>query len=451
MKLTFLGATKTVTGSKYLVGCENKNILVDCGLFQGLKELRLRNWSALPFSASSIDAVVLTHAHIDHSGYLPRLVQDGFNGPIYCTQATYDLCRIMLPDSGHLQEEEAAYANRYGYSKHHPALPLYSEKQAYIALQQFEPLEFAKPCQIGSATVCLHRVGHILGAAMVQIIEHGVNCVFSGDVGRMDQDLIRAPVPIPPTEYLVLESTYGDRQHSEVDPVDQLEAIINRTVARGGKVIIPAFAVGRAQHLLIYLYRLRQAGKLLNLPIYLDSPMASKVTELFCHYHKEYNLSLEQARDIANMADYVDTPDDSKKIDMNNMPMIIISASGMATGGRVLYHLAACLEDHRNTIVFTGFQAGGTRGADMLAGKQQIKLLGRWYQVKAEIAEITNTSAHADHVELMQWLKQLPAPPRKIFLTHGEKAAINEFAKVIERELNLNVVAPDYQDEFMLE
>jgi metallo-beta-lactamase family protein len=448
MKLTFLGATDTVTGSKYLLEDGNKKFLIDCGLFQGLKDLRLRNWDMPPFDPATIDAVILTHAHIDHSGYLPVLVKNGFKGKIYCSPATADLCDILLPDSGYLQEEDAARANRYGYSKHSPALPLYTQEDAYDALEQIKPVAFGEEYALSDMlSFHLTHAGHILGASCVHITDGQTKLVFSGDLGRPDDAVIKPPAQIQEADYLILESTYGDRLHQKVDPLDQLEDIIKRTIARGGSIVIPAFAVGRAQNLIYYIYQLKQAGRIpADLPTYLDSPMAINVTKLLQEHNAEHRLSASECEKVCESVIYTKTVEESKAIynTNNGFPAIIISASGMATGGRVLHHLKAYIGDPRNSVVLAGYQAAGTRGARLAHGETEIKIHGAMFPVRAEIAMLDNISAHGDYQEIMDWLGHFREPPRKVFLTHGEPEASSSFKFKIEDHLGWEVEIPTY-------
>lgn len=445
MKITFLGATGTVTGSKYLINADHKNILVDCGLFQGYKELRLRNWHSLPFKANQIDAVILTHAHIDHSGYLPLLVKQGFRGPIYATKATCDLCAILLPDSGYLQEEEAYYANLKGYSKHKPALPLYTCKDGEDAIKYFQPVELAKSYKLDNEFIFdLHYGGHILGASLVRLKHRDISILFSGDLGRSNDPIMRPPVTIQNTDYLVIESTYGNRLHDQLDPADKIAKIINQTVQRGGSILIPAFAVGRAQTLLYYLYQLIKTEKIAKIPIFLDSPMAIDATKLFYLHTKEHKLTKELAAEVCKVANYIHSVDDSIALDNYQFPIIIISASGMATGGRVLHHLKKFAPDKRNTILFTGFQAGGTRGDRILRGEKEIKMHGKMIPVNAQIETIDNLSAHADYAEILAWLEGFTCPPRKTFITHGEQEAASSLKQKIENQFGWKCCLPQY-------
>lgn len=452
MQIKFLGATGTVTGSKYLLTIQKKQILVDCGLFQGYKELRLRNWSKLPFNAADIEAVVLTHAHIDHSGYIPLLVKHGFKGPIYATAATCDLCDVLLPDSGYLQEEDARSANRHGYSKHHPALPLYTMADAKESLKQFSAVDFLKPYTImPGVEVSWHRAGHILGASLVQVEADGKRLLFSGDIGRFNDPVMKAPDLMKETDYLVLESTYGNRLHDKTDPKDSIAAVVVETIKRGGTVLIPAFAVGRAQSILYYLAQLKQEKRIPNVPIYLDSPMAVDATMLLRRYAAtETHLTPEQCRMACSVAQYINSVEESKALDEAGSPKIIVSASGMMTGGRVLHHLKAFAPDARNTILMTGYQAGGTRGAHLLTGERELRIHGEVFTVNAQIACLHSASAHADYEDVIYWLKQFQRAPRKVFITHGELEAAAALKKKIQQQLGWNCEVPTYLEEVTL-
>lgn len=451
MQLSFLGATGTVTGSKYLLDTGSQRILIDCGLFQGFKQLRLRNWAPLPFDPKRIDAVVLTHAHIDHSGYLPVLMRHGFSGPIYASAATRDLCAIVLPDAGHLQEEEAQYANRHGFSKHKPALPLFSEADGERVLQQFRALPFAQEIALGDIRLRLLPAGHILGAAMVHMRANDRSLLFSGDLGRTHDAIMPPPAPPPACDYLVVESTYGNRRHNGAAPERELAAIVNRTVHRGGIVLIPAFAVGRAQSILFHLARLKAERAIPDIPVYLNSPMAADVTALLQHHRAEHRLSDADADALHRVAQIVNSVEESRALNARPGPMIVISASGMATGGRVLHHLKAWASDARNTIVFVGFQAGGTRGEALLHGADQIKIHGAYIPVHAEIASIDSMSAHADYVEIIDWMAQLASAPRMVYVTHGEPAAADALRQHIEERLHWPVTVPDYREQLQLD
>jgi metallo-beta-lactamase family protein len=447
LQLKFLGGVGTVTGSKYLVDTGNARILVDCGLFQGYKQLRLRNWKNLPVDPASIDAVVLTHAHIDHSGYLPVLVKNGFRGKIHCTDATYDLCGILLPDSAYLQEREAERANRYGYSKHKPALPLYGENDVRKTLEMFDTSPFDSPVSVAKGVSATFRLaGHILGAAIVELQASTTKIVFSGDLGRPNDPIMYDPAPVRQADYLLVESTYGNRQHGARDAQDALADIINRTSKRGGTVLIPSFAVGRAQTLLYHLHELKAANRIPDLPVYLDSPMAIDATELFCKHAYCHKLSKTQSLNACHVAKYVHDSEDSKALDYDQMPKIIIAASGMATGGRVLHHLKFYAPDARNTVLFAGFQAGGTRGAAMVAGIDRIKIHGEYHDVRAEIANLHMLSAHADADEIMHWLEGFESPPKQTFIVHGEPDAADALRHRIEEELGWSVIVPEHSE-----
>lgn len=448
MKVTFLGATGTVTGSKHLLEDDGYKVLIDCGLFQGRKDLRERNWQRLPVDPADIDALILTHAHIDHSGYIPRLIRDGFKGPIFCSDATYDLCKILLPDSGYLQEEDAATANRHGYSKHHPAQPLYTEAEARASLAQFRPVPFGQPQQLAGSQLeyTLHRTGHILGAACIRITDGHTSILFSGDLGRLHNPVMKPPAKIEDADYLVLESTYGDRLHNTDDPTEDLGRIIRDTAARGGSVVIPAFAVGRTQSILYHLYVLKDEKRIPDIPVYLDSPMAINATKLLQQHMNEHRLSPEECADVCNVAQYTKTTEQSKAIDANhnNMPKIIISASGMATGGRVLHHMKHYIGDARNTILFAGYQAESTRGDRLLRGEKEIKIHGTMWPVRAQIANLDNLSAHADYAEMLHWMENFRKGPRKVFITHGEQSVAESFAARITEKFGLEALVPEY-------
>jgi metallo-beta-lactamase family protein len=452
MNLKFLGATGTVTGSKYLLTAGKRRILIDCGLFQGLKQLRLRNWATLPIDPKTVDTVILTHAHIDHTGYLPLFVKNGFSGKVYCSSATRDLCEILLPDSAHLQEEEAEYANRRGFSKHHPALPLYTQEDAQAALQLLTPVDFEQIIDLGDdLTLKLSANGHILGSSFVQIKNKKTSIVFSGDIGRPNDILMNAPTIIKEADYLVLESTYGNRLHSHEDPKLKLASIINKTTHRRGVVIIPVFAVGRAQELLYYIHLLKSTGDIANdIPVYLNSPMAVDATEIFSRHRECHRLTQEQCNALYRTAHMVNSVEASKKLNETKGPMIILSASGMASGGRVVHHLKAFAPNPNNTILFVGFQAAGTRGYAMLDGADSIKIHGEYIPVRADVEYISNLSAHADHSEIIDWLGGFEKPPKKTFITHGEPVAADAMRHHIEEQLNWSVIVPEYLETVAL-
>ena len=446
MQLTFLGATDTVTGSKYLIASDRLRVLIDCGLFQGHKQLRLRNWQALPLLPAAINAVVLTHAHLDHSGYLPLLVREGFKGKIICTEATYDLCKLLLTDSGRIQEEDAAFANRHGFSKHQPALPLYTEKDALRSLEYFHPVAFGHHLELdGGLSVVLHPAGHILGAATALISDGITSIAFSGDLGRSDDPITPEPEPIAQADYLVVESTYGNRLHEGDDPLTKLGQLISQTAKRGGVVVIPAFAVGRVQSMLYYLSVLKKTGAIpASLPIFLDSPMAKDATALYLKHKSNHRLTADQCKAVHDVARIINSVDESMALDQQHMPMVILSASGMATGGRVLHHLKVFAPDPRNMIIFAGFQAGGTRGAAMVAGAPTVKIHGQQVAVRAQVEQISNLSAHADYSEILRWMAGFKKAPRKTFITHGEPDAADAMRKHIETELGWACEVPHY-------
>ena len=382
MELTFLGGTGTVTGSKYLLRAGKASVLVDCGLFQGLKALRLRNWAPPPVAPKDVDAVVLTHAHLDHSGYLPRFIGQGFAGAVHASPGTRDLCAILLPDSGHLQEEEARYANKRGFSKHKPALPLYTEDEARKSLKRFAPVQFHEEAVLaGECRLTLQPAGHILGASIASLRAGGVKVVFSGDLGRMNDTIMRPPSKVEEADYLVVESTYGSRRHDAADPEVALGGHLNRGLARRGVVVIPSFAVGRAQALLYFISRLKARHAIPDVPVYLNSPMAIDATRLYHEYRAEHRLSMEQCEAACTVAQMVNTADDSRALNGRSGPMIIVSASGMVTGGRVLHHLKAFAPDARNMILLPGFQAAGTRGAALASGATEVKIHGEYVPV----------------------------------------------------------------------
>jgi metallo-beta-lactamase family protein len=451
IKLTFLGGAGTVTGSKYLLEAFGRRILIDCGLFQGFKQLRLRNWAPLPFEPRSIDAVVLTHAHIDHSGYLPLLVRNGFSGPVICTSGTRDLCAILLPDSGFLHERDADYANRHGFSKYRPALPLYTQHDAERSLENFAPVPFDQDHRISNdVSIRFVPAGHILGAAIVKVTVGDKIVVFSGDLGRAGDATMVDPTVVRNADYLIVESTYGDRRHDPADPEDALAEIINRTAKRGGTIVIPAFAVGRTQTLLFHLQKLKAANRIPDLPVFLDSPMAVNASEVFCNHTQDHRLTAVECRTACNAATYTREVEESKALDGIHMPKIIISASGMATGGRVLHHLKYFAPDRRNTILFTGFQAGGTRGAAMATGAEQVKIHGAYVPICAEVHNLQMLSAHADADEILGWLGNFERPPRTTFITHGEQASADALRHRIEEELHWSCRVPEYKDEVLL-
>jgi len=447
--LTFLGAAGTVTGSRYLLEAGGQRLLVDCGLFEGRKELRLRNWSPFPVEPGSIRWLLLTHAHLDHTGYIPRLVKEGFEGQIYATGGTVDLAHLLLPDSGHLQEEDAAFANKKGFSKHAPALPLYTYDEAVASLQRLRSVDGSKPVELSEHfSFRSFPAGHILGARSLLVEVREASAVhrvfFSGDVGRPQQLVIRPPaVPEIDGDYIMLcESTYGDRLHPADDYRARLVSIVESTVARGGSLVIPAFAVGRTQELLYILRELTEAGRLPSLPIHVDSPMAIDCTDLYRRHHEDHNLEMDKLEAQGSQpfmpagAHFDRAVADSKALNESRRPMIIISASGMATGGRVLHHLARCLPDERNTILFEGFQAPGTRGQIIQSGAPAVKIHGEMVPIRARVESMENLSGHADYGEILGWLRRFPRPPRKVWLVHGEPGPAEALQQKIARQLH---------------
>jgi metallo-beta-lactamase family protein len=446
MRVTFLGAAGTVTGSQYLLEAGGKSVLIDCGLFQGYKQLRLRNWAEPPYDPAKIAAVVLTHAHLDHSGWLPRLVRGGFDGPVYCTAGTRELCEILLIDSAHLQEEDAAFANRHGLSKHKPALPLYTTADAQAALKRLKARDFVTPFElVPGIRASLHPAGHLLGAASVRLETPGGVLTFSGDLGRPEDPLMNPPAAPERTDYLFIESTYGDRLHPAVDPERELADALAPALARGGVIVIPAFAVGRTQTLLLLLSRLKARRAIPDIPVFMDSPMAIDATALYRRFHHEHRTSREECARMCGAAVVVNTPEESKALDSRKGPMILISASGMATGGRVIHHLKAFIGDPRNLVLLSGFQAPGTRGASLVAGARTLRMHGQEYPVRAQIAQLEGTSAHADAGELLDWMKRLPAAPRRCFVVHGEAGASDALRQRIERELGWPAGVPEHR------
>lgn len=445
MKLQFLGATDTVTGSRTLVRIPSGNVLVDCGLFQGYKQLRLRNWATPPVPPASIGAVVLTHAHLDHSGWLPVLVRHGFRGRVYCTAPTRDLCRILLLDAAHLQEEEAEYANRHAFSRHHPALALFTREDALHALERFSIVGFGERWNpLPDLEAEFTPSGHMLGSAFVRLEGDDQSVLFSGDLGRPRDLLLRAPVAPRPAEAVVVESTYGDQEHPQADPLEQLADVIRRTARRGGAVLVPAFAVGRAQALLHMLQQLKSEGRIPNLPLFLNSPMAAAALAVYRDHGHELRLDGAAVGRLDEGVEVVESPEASRAINARRGPMVVIAGSGMATGGRIVHHLKAFAPGHRNTILLTGHQAGGTRGAALLAGAPTVRIHGEDVPVRAEVARLEGMSSHADGRETVAWLRALAQPPRKVFINHGEPAAADGLRQRIERELGWTCTLPAY-------
>jgi metallo-beta-lactamase family protein len=447
--LSFLGGAGSVTGSRFLIETGDARVLVDCGLHQGEKELRLLDREPFAVAPETLDAAVVTHAHVDHVGYLPRLIRLGFRGPVYATRGTVELARIVLPDSGHLQEEDASYANRKGFSKHHPALPLYTERDAIDALDHLTVATAGEPIEVAAGVRATFRsAGHILGSSVIEIETNGATIAFTGDLGRPCHPLLLPPAAPSPVDTVVTESTYGNRYHRDIDVEGQLGAIIERTVGRGGTVVIPAFAVDRTELVLFHLSRLFAAGRLPAVPVFVDSPMALAALGVYrCALHDRWP---ETRPEVAGLNDPFALPqleevrdvERSKALDRLPYPSILVSASGMATGGRVLHHLAVRLPDHRNAIVLVGFQASGTRGRSLLEGAQHLKMLGRDVPVRAEIAYLPALSVHADAHELVAWLTSAPAPPKVVYAVHGEPTAAEALCRAIRTRLGATAVVP---------
>jgi metallo-beta-lactamase family protein len=457
--LTFLGAARTVTGSKYLVDLGDARLLVDCGLFQGLKRLREQNWQSLPVEATAIHSVILTHAHLDHTGYLPRLVAQGFRSRVFCTPGTADLCRLILPDSARLHEEDARQANRHGYSKHAPALPLYTEPDAFRALGQLQPLGFDRPIEILPGVVIeFINAGHLLGSAFVRMTLAGPpprRILFGGDLGRYKRPVLPDPSPPPEADVLLCESTYGDRQHPADDEGEALAQIVRDTITRGGRVIIPSFAVGRAEEVLYWLKLLEDAKRIPQVPIFLDSPMAVEALKFYqARGHELDPELLEGGRVVsaftAARLTSVASPQQSKEITASQTPAIVVSSSGMATGGRVLHHLKLALPYAKNTVLFVGFQAAGTRGRALLEGATEVKIHGMWIPVKAHIAHLNSMSAHADSTEILQWLGGFSRRPEITYLVHGEPAPMDTLKASIEQRYGGTVHTPAQGEQVTL-
>lgn len=447
--LRFLGAAGTVTGSKHLLDSGIGKLMVDCGLFQGTRELRDRNWQRLPIEVPAISAVVLTHAHVDHCGYLPRLCADGFTGRVHATPDTNELVRIVLPDSAHLQEEEAREANEGGYSKHSPALPLYDTEDVARTLPLLTDLPHGERRDVAPGiTVTLGRAGHILGSSIVRAELGGRRVVFSGDLGRPAHPLLLPPDPIGEVDWIVVESTYGDRRHDEQESIVGLEETIASTIARGGTVVIPAFAVDRTEIILHHLDRMAAEGRLPDVPVFVDSPMALAALRV---YREAARASSPELRDgipldptpfLSDRLREVQDVQMSRRLSASREPKVIISASGMATGGRVVHHLAAFLPDERSSVVLVGYQAPGTRGQSLLAGARELKMQGRYVRVRAHIVNLPAFSVHADADEIMGWLRTATGTPRGVFLVHGEPPAARRLADRIDDELGWMAVVP---------
>ena len=451
MRITFLGAAETVTGSRFLVDVNDSRILVDCGLFQGVKRLRLKNWEPCPADPASIDAVVITHAHIDHTGYLPSLVRDGFAGDIWCTPGTAALSDILLPDTAYLQEEEARYANKRRSSRHHPALPRFTQADAAVALSALRTAEFGEAFEPAPGVeVRFSRAGHILGASSVWLSDGSKSVVFSGDLGRDDDLVMNPPEPPPSADHLVIESTYGDRSHPDEDPREVIARTVSRTAERGGIVLIPVFAVGRAQTILHVLAELRRDGRIPTVPVHLNSPMAINATELFLAAPREHRLSDSDLDELCEGVQFTRSVEDSQWLTSQPGPRIILSASGMITGGRVLHHLVRVLPDRRSTIVITGYQATGTRGASLLQGAESLRIFGEDVPVRCEVVRVDSLSAHADADGLLQWVRSAPVSPTAVSVVHGEAGAADTLRRRIQIELGLEALVPAIGDSVVV-
>jgi len=457
--ISFYGAVGSVTGSKYLIEHNGHRVLVDCGLFQGLRELRERNWEAPPFDPSLIDTVIITHAHIDHTGYLPKLVKLGFNGPVITSKATADLMRILLPDSARLQEEEADYRNRHQLTRHDPALPLYDEDDARAALKLLHTVsnDGASVEVTDGVTARFLVAGHIMGASLVLLELHNarpdggsIRLLFSGDLGHYDQPILKDPMEPPDCDYLVCESTYGDRLHSSESPADQLARIINDAVGRGGPILIPAFAVGRTQEVLYIIRELEEEKRIPVLPVVVDSPMAAQATQVYNRWREEHDL--EYASILAKKRHPLRTTsmstassrEESKRLNHMHGPRIIVSASGMMTGGRVLHHAIRVLPDEKATVVFVGYQAAGTTGRRIEDGEREVKIMKNWVPVKCHVERVEGFSAHADWQGILRWLSGLHRPPKTVFLTHGEPEGASAMAEHIHERFGWNVHVPAF-------
>jgi metallo-beta-lactamase family protein len=456
-ELTFLGAARTVTGSKYLLDAGGSRVLIDCGLFQGLKELRQRNWAPFPVPAESVGAIVLTHAHLDHVGYLPRLVAQGFRGTVFCTAGTADLCRLVLPDSARIQEEDARQANKHGYTKHEPALPLYTEADAFRALSQLHPVSYGSRVEIANGvSVEFTPAGHLLGSAFVTFsLAEGKRILFGGDLGRYGRPVLPDPGIGAASDLALVESTYGDRDHEADDNAEALARVIRGTSEAKGKLIIPAFAIGRVEELLYWVRRLEREGRIPVLPVYVDSPMATDALKFYTARVAELDPDMRPTqKEVSTFAtarfQTVASPQQSRELTASRRSAIVISASGMATGGRVLHHMEAALPDPKNTILFVGYQAAGTRGRMLVDGASEVRIHGRMIPVAARIAKIDSMSAHADRNEMLRWLGTLPSPPGRLCLVHGEPAPMDALKSLIERRLGWNVHTPNHGERIVV-
>ena len=436
MHLQFLGGVGTVTGSKTLVDAGGARLLIDCGQFQGLKSLRLCNWERPPFRLDSLDGVVLTHAHLDHSGWLPVIVRHGYRGPIWCTPGTADLLAVLLADAAHIQEEDAAYANKKRYSKHHPALPLFDRRDAAATMDRLRAAPYGEDFKPAPGVVArFQRAGHIIGAARVELVHQDRTLVFSGDVGRADDLLLKPPAPLGAADWVVIESTYGDRNHDKTDPLEALYQAINPVIERKGVVMVPCFAVGRAQTVLHLLAKLKAAGRIPNLPVYLDSPMAIEATRIYGSNVTDHKISDEECRALCEVAEHTPSGMDSRRLNKKNGPFIILAGSGMLTGGRMLHHIEQRGDDPRNAVLLTGFQAAGTRGRGLAEGARELKMHGRMVEMRAEVISLGGLSGHADAQGLIDWLATASTPPERVLINHGEPDASEALATRIHEDL----------------
>jgi metallo-beta-lactamase family protein len=464
--LTFLGAARTVTGSKYLLEHDGTRVLVDCGLFQGLKELRLRNWDEFPVAPASLHAVVLTHAHLDHVGYLPRLVAQGYTGRVFCTAGTRDLCRLVLPDAGRIQEEDARQANKHGYTKHDPALPLYTESDAHRALTHLQPVGYDREIEAApGVTIEFRPAGHLLGSAFIMTrLAGGRSVLFGGDLGRYARPVLPDPAPPVRANVVLVESTYGDRDHVADDEGELLADVIRSTATRGGKLIIPSFAIGRVEELLYWVKRLEQERRIPVLPVFVDSPMAAEALRYYTARRAELDPELSgdapasptstRRRGVTTFAtarfETIASPQQSRELTASRRSSIVISSSGMATGGRVLHHMAAALPDPKNTVLFVGYQAAGTRGRALVDGARTVRIHGQMVPVHARIAKIDSMSAHADRGEILRWLGVFPAPPERLCLVHGEPAPMDALKSVVAQKLGWPVHTPGHMEQIAI-
>ena len=442
LSLQFLGASETVTGSKYLLSYEGCNILIDCGLFQGLKPLRLKNWQSLEQVAQSLEAVVLTHAHLDHSGYIPKLVKEGFRGKVYSTKETKELCQILLRDSGYLQEEEANYANRKKFSKHSPALPLYTVRDAENSIGHFQIKAFKEAFTIGPFEITLFPAGHILGAASVFVRTPKETLLFSGDLGRNDDLLMKPPELPDKADHVIIESTYGGKLHPSLEPIESLSEVVRDVVRRDGVLLIPSFAVGRAQTILYCLHQVFKKDPSLEVPVFLNSPMSTNVTDIYINYSLGHRLSKKQCEDICGDVRFVNSVGESMRLNQRPGPMIIVSASGMMTGGRILHHIKEFAPDKKNGILLVGYQAEGTRGASLVNGAEELKIHGQYTPINAKVYNLDIFSAHADQKGLISWLKKLRERPKSLYIVHGERASMDAFRVKVRDELGIEAEIP---------